>query len=308
MLIFKLRLPHPKSLSESERDFDAEHHAPLRIGEGPEVRSTQFFKLPVRRLTILFIISLFAGGCGALGRRPTPEPIYVTATLAPDTETPTPGDTPVLGPTPEVTSTSVAFAVPTGTETRPPSRTPSLTPSFTPTYTDTPFKTQKAAAPVRCTTTAEGGFGAIFGGDAALQRSIGCPQGSAVAITSASQSFENGRMLWASQLGDVATKVIYVLYNNGAYQRFTDTWIEGVDPESTGETAPAGRLTPVRGFGKVWHNNAAVKNGLGFATGPEAGTGAQIQRFERGEMLFVAGLGQTFIFAGSTWRATSTPF
>jgi hypothetical protein len=264
-----------------------------------------------RSLTVLLLLGFFVGGCGMLGRRPTPTPIYVTATPAPDTATPPPGDTPVLGPTPASTTTSAAFNVHTGTPTRPPSRTPSLTPSFTSTYTDTPAPSQKAAAPVKCTAAAQGGFATIFGGDVNLQRAIGCPQGPAVAINSASQQFDNGKMLWASQLADVPTKVIYVLYNNGTYQRYTDTWIEGTDPESTGETAPAGKLTPVRGFGKVWHNNAAVKNGLGFATGPEAGTGGQIQRFERGEMLFVAGLGQTFIFVGgttSTWRATSTPF
>ncbi len=267
--------------------------------------------MSLRRLAILLLIGLLAAGCGALGRRPTPEPIYVTATPAPDTATPTPGNTPVLGPTPASTTTSVAFVVPTATQTQLPTRTPSLTPSFTATFTDTPVATQKAGAPLKCTTAAEGGFGAIFGGDVALQRVIGCPQSSAVAINSAVQPFDNGRMLWASQLGDVPTKVIYVLYNNGTYQRYTDTWVEGVDPVTTGENPPPGRVTPIRGFGKVWHNNAAVKSGLGFATGPESGTGGQIQRFERGEMLFVAGLGQTFIFVGgttSTWRAMSTPF
>jgi hypothetical protein len=264
------------------------------------------------RVVIVFCaICLLLTGCGMVGRRPTPEPIFVTATPAPETETPTPGNTAVLGPSPEATTTSQAFVVPTGTQTQLPTRTPSLTPSFTPTYTDTPAPTQRAGAPIRCTTVAGGGFGTILAQDAALQRAIGCAQGPAVAINSAVQPFDNGRMLWASQLGDVPTKVIYVLYNNGTYQRHTDTWIEGVDPESTGETAPPGRNTPARGFGKVWHNNAAVKNGLGWALSPEAGTPGQIQRFERGEMLFVASLGQTFIFVGgatATWRASSTPF
>jgi hypothetical protein len=105
--------------------------------------------------------------------------------------------------------------------------------------------------------------------------------------------------------------MIYVVYNNNTFQRYTDSWFEGADPESTGEIAPAGRMTPIRGFGKVWHNNAAVKNGLGWASGPEAGTPGQIQRFERGEMLFVASIGQTFVFVGSgagTWRSDGTPF
>ncbi len=258
----------------------------------------------------LAIVGLLASGCAFLGPRPTPEPIYVTATPAPDTPTPTLENTPVVGPTLDNSVTSAAFVIATATRTPPPTATATLTPSFTATYTDTPEPTQKVVT-VKCTSPAQGGFGTIYSQDPALQRAIGCPQGPAVAISSASESFDNGRMLWASQLGDVPTKVIYVLYNNGTYQRFADTWIEGADPESTGEIPPAGKVTPIRGFGKVWHNNAAVKSGLGWATGPEGGTSGQIQRFERGEMLFVASLGQTFVFTSgmpSLWRASSTPF
>jgi hypothetical protein len=118
-------------------------------------------------------------------------------------------------------------------------------------------------------------------------------------------------MLWASQFGDITTKEIYALFSNGTYQRYDDTWFDGKDPETTGETAPAGLNTPVRGFGKVWHNNPAVKTSLGWATNTEVGTSGEIQRFEHGEMLFVASLKQTFIFISgttSTWRANGTAF
>src|SRR5262249_17380679 len=153
-------------------------------------------------------------------------------------------------------------------------------------------------------------FATIFQ-DKSLQAVLGCPVSPAVAINSASLNFQNGSMLWASQFGEVPTKVIYALFNNGTYQRYDDTWFEGKDPESTGEIPPAGLNTPVRGFGKVWHNKPAVKNGLGFATNTEVGTPGEIQRFEHGEMLFVASLKQTFIFitgTTSTWRANGTPF
>jgi hypothetical protein len=33
-----------------------------------------------------------------------------------------------------------------------------------------------------------------------------------------------------------------------------------------------------------------------------------IQRFERGEMVFVANLGKTFIFANGTWQVSQTGF
>ncbi len=275
-----------------------------------------FLHTKLARLMCLIVAGVLFGGCSALGPRPTPEPIFVTATPVAELPSPTPGDTAVIGPTPESTesalTTSAAFpTLPTSTNTPAPTQKPTLTPSFTPTYTDTPAPTQKAPTALKCTSTPQGGFAAIWGKDTTLQKALGCAQGPAVGINSASLTFDNGKMLWASQLGDVQTRVIYVLYNNGTYQRYNDTWVEGVDPESTGEIAPPGKLTPVRGFGKVWHNNPAVKNGLGWATGNEAGTPGQIQRFERGEMLFVAALGQTFIFVGgtsNTWRADGTPF
>jgi hypothetical protein len=59
----------------------------------------------------------------------------------------------------------------------------------------------------------------------------------------------------------------------------------------------------------VWRSNPPVRGGLGWALGAEAGTSAQIQRFERGEMVFVAAVGQTFIFVGgANWRTDPTPF
>jgi hypothetical protein len=120
------------------------------------------------------------------------------------------------------------------------------------------------------------------------------------------------RGVWASQLGELPTEVIYVLFANGTYQRYDDTWIEGVDPSTPPDSPPAGRTVPMRGFGKVWMTNAPVKNGLGWALVPEAGTGAQIQRFERGEMLYLASLNQTFVFVqgagGGTWRVENTPY
>jgi hypothetical protein len=46
----------------------------------------------------------------------------------------------------------------------------------------------------------------------------------------------------------------------------------------------------VRGFGKVWRSEAAVRERLGWATAREQGITAQVQRFERGTMLWVNGL------------------
>lgn len=265
------------------------------------------------RILILIAAVVLIAGCSALGPRPTATPIFVTATSVPVAELPTAAteSTAVFGPTQDPNATPVTLPTQeTATATLLPTLPPSLTPTFTATYTESPVPRSTVVARV-CTTVPQGGFATIYNRDAALKQALGCPVSAAVAINSAVQQFDTGRMVWASQFADAPTKMIYVVYNNNTYQRYTDSWFEGADPESTGEIAPAGRMTPIRGFGKVWHNNAAVKNGLGWAAGPEAGTPGQIQRFERGEMLFVASIGQTFVFIGSgagAWRADGTPF
>ncbi len=265
----------------------------------------------IKRLCLYSILGSLLGGCSAFSPRPTLPPIYVTATPAVASATETLANTAVIGPTEGITDTPPIFATfPTSTPTPLPTSAPTLTPSFTPTYTESPVPTQKAPKAVNCPTPPQGGFATIFNGlDAATRTTLGCPASPAVAISSAAVTFDNGRMIWASQLGELSTRVIYALYNNGAYQRYNDTWTEGIDPQSTGEVPPAGRYTPIRGIGKVWHENAAVKNGLGWALDTEVGTAAQMQRFDHGEMLYVASLNQTFIFIGGTnWRVSSTPF
>ncbi|HVO43465.1 MAG TPA: hypothetical protein VMT34_12620 [Aggregatilineales bacterium] len=264
------------------------------------------------RLLHVFIISLLATGCSLIEPRPTPEPIYVTATPLVMAVTEAPTATPVLAPTILASDTPPDLPTlppPTETATLPP--LPTLTASFTPSFTDTVAPTPTK---VKCTATPAGGFGTIYHKDKTLAQGLGCPVGGNFAVNSASIALQNGAMLWVSQFGDVPTRMIYALYSNATYQRYEDTWVEHVDPETTGEIAPAGFFTPARGFGKVWHNNPVVKNGLGWAKGTEVGTQGQIQRFERGEMLFVASLGQTFIFTNTagatagTWRSDPTPF
>lgn len=262
------------------------------------------------RLYATLLLALILSACTFTAPKPTPAPIYVTATPIPIFDTPTPEGTLVLGPTPSGTEELAVFpTLAPATKTPPPSQPPSLTPSFTASFTESPVP-KGTKVTLKCTTELQGGFATIFQ-DKTIQTALGCPVSPAIAISSASLNFENGSMLWASQYADIPTKAIYALYNNGTYQRFDDNWFEGKDPETTGEIPPAGKNTPVRGFGKVWHNNPAVKSGLGFATNTEVGTAGEIQRFEHGEMLFVASLKQTFIFISgttNTWRANGTPF
>jgi hypothetical protein len=96
----------------------------------------------------------------------------------------------------------------------------------------------------------------------------------------AQQSFENGFMIW---LGP--SRTIYVFYDDGGasvprqYQTFEDAFEEG-DPESDPDIVPPGGLyQPVRGFGLVWRTHPEVRERLGWATAPEAGSETWRQSF-----------------------------
>ncbi|MCC7209886.1 MAG: hypothetical protein IT323_21470 [Anaerolineae bacterium] len=275
----------------------------------------------MRIFLALVAFALVAAGCGMIAPQPTPEPIFVTATPEILPPTATVIETPAT-PTPVIAAlalSATALPLPTATDTPRPTRAATLTPSFTPSLTETPIPTGLAGlaaggvyVPGACSVAAAGGFATILGRDPALQASLGCAVGPAVPINAAYQDFEGGRMIWASSLGDAPGGVIYAAYNTGSYQRFSDTWVESVDGVAApgGEGAPEGRTAPIRGFGKVWGQNPPVRSALGWAVGGENGTGAQIQRFERGEMVYVGGLG-TFLFVGpgsGSWRLDGTAF
>ena len=272
---------------------------------------------------ILVFLAVFSlGGCGLLNDpAPTVTPIYITATpeapVLPIVATETPQATNV------VFATSAAL-LPTAvqiTRTATPSPLPpiTMTPSFTPTHTDTPVTPGAVGfygavggnvGSTTCASSPQGIFGAIYQGDADIAAALGCAVGGASSATSAYQNFQNGLMLWVSSLGAQQPQgVIYALASSGSYQRFNDTWVEGVDPDSGGAEPPsAGLSEPVRGFGKIWRENSSVRDALGWATSGENGGSATVQVFERGEMIAVPQTGQTYIMlsgAPGSWIARS---
>jgi hypothetical protein len=129
-----------------------------------------------------------------------------------------------------------------------------------------------------------------------------------MSISNAQQGYERGLMLWMSSLGPAGGESIYALFSNGSYQRFNDTWLEGVDPISLGLTPPNGLIEPIRGFGKVWRDSAGVSEAIGWATTGENGGSATLQAFERGEMIYVPQTGQTYILVAGqpgTWTSST---
>lgn len=84
-------------------------------------------------------------------------------------------------------------------------------------------------------------------------------------IWAAYEPFEHGHMVWRSD-----TREIYVLYADGSFEIYQDTWLEG-DPVDISVTPAPGLHAPVRGFGNLYARHAPVRERLGWATAPEAG-------------------------------------
>lgn len=283
-----------------------------------------------RRWFILIVLLMTACSPGApqdaanlptLAQLPTatltqtaPPTLPATFTLTPtDTDTPTPTLSATLSVTPSATITETATPTPTDTATftpAPPDNEaiiqlielavqatvlpPGFLPAITPGAVDigTPGTVQVVTPPsVTCQFPPPGGFGTVYLADATLAQQLGCAVGQPPVTTSAnsaSQLFERGSMIWLQG----APSLIYALGNNGRFQRFDDTYNPNADPFSGGETPPSGLREPVRGFGKVWRQYPNVRGDLGWALTDETGGSATIQRFDRGQMLYLPQRGE----------------
>jgi len=166
---------------------------------------------------------------------------------------------------------------------------------------------------VNCPFYPVGGFATAYTSDPLTAQLLGCPAGNppdTLQIQSAYQAFERGVMLWIAG----SPNRIYALYNNGTYQRFTDTFVDGVDSESGGEVPPEGLQEPTRGFGKVWRNYNAVKGNLGWALSTEIADTATQQLFTRGMMLYIPARGDVLALMENpdggtgTWKSLAGSF
>jgi hypothetical protein len=89
-------------------------------------------------------------------------------------------------------------------------------------------------------------------------------------IQVAEQVFENGRMFWLQPTGQIWVMIV-TEEGRGEWQIYQDTFTEG-DPQMDPQiTPPEGREQPQRGFGKLWRENPALREALGWAITPEFG-------------------------------------
>lgn len=122
-----------------------------------------------------------------------------------------------------------------------------------------------------------------------LEQRMGCAVAEAIFDPIAINEFgdeqpTNRFMLWFSH-----ENLIYVLYPDGSYRTYPDTWEEGVDPTFTcnplGGEAESPPL-PRRGFGKLWCNNPEIQAVMGPVPREERLCQyAVLQRFEEGRLL-----------------------
>jgi len=249
---------------------------------------------------------------------PTDTPTAATPTVTSDT--PPPGtDTPTpTPPSPAGTDTPAPTDTPTlpaePTDTPPPTDTPlPSAPTDTPTSpppepTDTPVPTDTPALPVpepfAHVWAAAGGAGGRLGNPAA---------GAVLDRWVADQFFEGGLAYWRNNESIPANYVYALLYKNGtdetqgtAWLQFEDLWRDGMSQFSCPEAEANGDLGPKRGFGKVWCEEAAVRDGLKLPLVGEQGANAGFQDFEKGAMLWIARLGYVYVlYDDGDWQRFS---
>jgi len=124
-----------------------------------------------------------------------------------------------------------------------------------------------------------GVFGQLWYAHSEMRHKLSGATGEDSTTDGAQQFFERGQMLWRKD-----TRVIYVLTENGTWQRCSDTWEESMDIYSCPEAAQQ-TPAPIRGFGKVWCEQLGGSNAkIGWATTDEQPYTVHWQGFKQGLM------------------------
>lgn len=243
---------------------------------------------------------------GGIGVVPTSAPSatpFEQPTVAPSaaptgvpTDTPAATGEPTAAPTiaaptaPAPTAPPAPTAQPTNTT--PPTATTASTATSAPVATATPTATATATPAVTgCDQSLlTGGFGQLWKAEPGIQTALRCPESGEVGYNVYEQPFESGSMYQ-----NRASQQIYALLGgkSGTWQSFSPEQQKGPDAPPT-EQPPEGKLPPDSMFSTTWETHTALRNKIGWATGPTIGPveGAS-QRFAGGTMLWsIKGLGR----------------
>jgi hypothetical protein len=122
------------------------------------------------------------------------------------------------------------------------------------------------SGPPNCSTKVGDVFNSFWQRQAVYSR-LGCPAGAVHTGMAAEERFQHGSMLWRD-----SNDRVYVIYDDGTWKSYADTFTGGTDPEypcGVQTSPPSAR----RGFGKVWCLQTGVRNRLGDAVEGEVGYG-----------------------------------
>lgn len=211
------------------------------------------------------VLALVLAACG--GNEPTPT-ATPTATSVPEAATPTPSAVPTAVTTPESPSTAETAL--------PASPVPGATAAVF-----VPLEVEESAD---CEIESH----LDLAGFPHLEEKMGCPLDEATFDPVAINEFGEGPdydrfMLWFSD-----EQRIYVLFPDGSWQAFDDTWAEDEPTFSCNPLGgePSSPPLPRRGFGKLWCEQPELQTVLGTVPREERlCQHAVVQRFELGRLL-----------------------
>lgn len=242
---------------------------------------------------LLLLTSLCLTACAqtAATQVPTATPVATSATL-------------IIEPTITIATLDItpgATTIAIASSTFPPATSlPPATISATPNLIPPTAAIQSAD----CDVLPQAAFLTVWQNNSDLKTSLGCLISNHPRITprawevqTSYQAFENGMMLWSDHSGWFEQPVIYVIYADGTYERFDDTFDAAVDPATTDEQAPNERFAPSYGFGKLWREQTRVHDALGWATAGEIAGDGRFQLFNGGDMIWLDQTGRVYAFS-----------
>lgn len=128
-----------------------------------------------------------------------------------------------------------------------------------------------------------------------LGRPLGCPTlAPGIDVPAATQAMERGHMIWYGRAEGPPMLVlgprIFAVIAPGtglSFKTYDDPWVAGQDPDTPGGTPPQPDLFPPwRGFGKVWSEDADLRERIGWAREDRARPErADVQLFDSGILL-----------------------
>ena len=155
------------------------------------------------------------------------------------------------------------------------------------------------------------GFGELWRENDRVRAELGCAEiyyGGEQTFSTAYEEFEHGAMLWMAIEDEYySEQTVIVLYDDGSFDRFTDTWDDSQPVDDPALVPPDGLYQPRFGFGKVWRDAPGVRERLGWALAPETGSDGEFQRFNYGMMVWRENEDLIWVLYGNLyWDANGT--